>query len=84
MNSVKWIRYLDGGGETARVLGSGDDQLVDVRLSEVLKVEIFGQTDVAGRRSDVERPGALSLRLQRVADLPLGERFRPHRDDASL
>ena len=76
------VCYLDGGGETARVFGGGDDETVDVRVAVVLKVEVFGQADVAGGRSDVERPGALVLRLQRVADLPLGKRLGPHRDDA--
>ena len=75
--------YLDRRGETARVLGGRHDQLVDVRLAEILKVEILGQTHVARRRSDVERAGALALRLEGVADLALGERFRPHRDDAA-
>ena len=53
-----------------------------MRVAVVFEVEVFGQSHVARRRSDVERTGALVLRLERVADLPLGERFGPHRDDA--
>ena len=79
----EWIDYLDGRGETARVFGGRDDQLVDVRLSQVFKVQIFGQPHVARRRTNVERSGSLAVGFQRVADLSLGERFRPHRDDAA-
>lgn len=74
--------YLDGSRETARVFGSGDDQLVDVRVAVVLEVEVFGQSDVTSRRSDVERTGAFGVAFHRVADLPFGERFGADRDDA--
>ncbi len=73
---------LDGRGEAARILGGRHDQLVDLGLTHVLEVEVLGQSDVARHRTDVERAGALAVGLQRVADLAIGERLGPHRDDA--
>lgn len=58
---------LDGGGEAARVLRGGHDQLVDVGLAEVLKVEVLGQFDDARGGADVEGAGALALGLQGVS-----------------
>ena len=76
--------YLDGCRESAGIFGSCDDQLVNVRLSKILKVQVLGQSNVAGRRSNVESSSALAVGFQRVADLSFGERFRPHRNDAAM
>ncbi len=32
---------LNRGGESSRVLGGGDQQLVDVRLAQVLKIQLL-------------------------------------------
>lgn len=75
--------HIDWGGEASRVLGGSDDELVDVRLTHVLEVELLGELDDAGGGADVEGAGALALRLQGIADLAVGKRLRLHGDDAA-
>lgn len=72
--------YLDRCGETARVLGRCHYQGIDVRLPEILEIQFFCKFHDSGGRADVERSrGPLTLRLQRVPYLPIGERLGFHR-----
>ena len=47
--------------------------MVDVRLPQVLKVEVLGELDNARGGADVEGAGALPLGLQGVPDLAVGK-----------
>lgn len=65
--------HIDGGREATRVLGGSDDQLIDVWLQDILKVQLLGQLDDARGRADVEGASALTLGLEGVADLSVGK-----------
>lgn len=62
------VRHADGqlhrGGEATRVLGGCDNQLIDMRLTQVLEVEVLGQLDYARIRANVEGASALTLRQE--------------------
>ena len=75
--------YLNGRGETTRILGGGNDKGVDVRLAKILEIQFLGQFHNAGGWPYIEGPSrALPLRLQRVTNLTVGERLCLHRYDA--
>ena len=50
---------LDRGGEAATILSGGHQQLVDVRLPQVLEIQFLRQLDNAGGRPDIEGSRAL-------------------------
>lgn len=65
--------YINRGRETTGVLSGSNNQLVDVWLQDVLKVQLLGQLDDSRGGSDVEGTGALTLGLEGVADLSIGK-----------
>lgn len=75
--------YLNGRGETARILGGCHNQRIDMRLSQVLKVQLLGQLDNARRGSNVKGAGALALRLQRIPYLSVRKGLGLNRNDAA-
>ena len=48
--------YLNGRGETTRILGGGNDKGVDVRLAKILEIQFLGQFHNAGGWPYVEGP----------------------------
>lgn len=73
--------HINRGREATRVLSGGDDQLVDVWLQNVLKVQLLGQLDDARGGADVEGAGTLTFGLEGVADLSIGKWLGLDRDD---
>lgn len=72
--------YLDRCRETTRVLRRCYYQRINVRLSQILKIQFFRKFHDSRSRPDVECTcGSLTLCLQRVTYLPIGERLGFHR-----
>lgn len=79
---INFITNLNGCGETARVLGGSHNQRIDVRLTQILKVQFLGQFHNTRRWSNVEGASALSLRLQRVPYLTVRKGLGLNGNDA--
>lgn len=81
-SDINYITNLNGCGEAARVLGGSHNQRIDVRLSQILKVQFLGQFDYTRGGSNVEGTRALSLRLQRITYLTVRKGLGLNRNDA--
>lgn len=72
--------YLDGCRETTGVLRGRHYERINVGLPQILKIQFFRKFHNSRSRTDVEcTRSSLTLRFQRVAYLPIGERFGFHR-----